>query len=125
MHNLLLASFGFEDHVGVLDFHFKRSENGALQIEHSYQFRSTKFELGDAMVSRVFAKWKIDGDEARWGSSGQKDVELDRNICRNLSVSNSGNGFRTLLLDERFSSAFCFLLRFLRGVFLATKTNVR
>ena len=61
--------------MGVLDFHFKRSENGALQIEHSYQFRSTKFELGDAMVSKVFAKWKIDGDEARGDSSGQNKYE--------------------------------------------------
>ena len=66
-YTCFLAFFGFEDHVGVLDFLFKRSETGALQIEHSYQFRSTKFELGDAMVSRVFAKWKIDGDEARGG----------------------------------------------------------
>lgn len=72
MHNLLLASVGFEDHVGVLDFHFKRSENGALQMEHSYQFRSTQFELGDAMVSRVFANGRLTATRQEGAALGKK-----------------------------------------------------
>jgi len=55
--------FSFEDHLGVMDFYFKRTERG-LHIEHSYHFRSTRREFGDKSVARIFDKWKIDGEEA-------------------------------------------------------------
>ena len=52
-----------QDHVGVLDLYFQRSEHGALQVEHSYRFHTTSQEFADAAVSRVIEKWKVDGDE--------------------------------------------------------------
>ncbi|CAK9033577.1 unnamed protein product, partial [Durusdinium trenchii] len=90
-----------QDHVGVLDLYFQRSEHGALQVEHSYRFHTTSQEFADAAVSRVIEKWKVDGDEEVLCTIGSSLSS------RTQELRSSENAFGCLVADAMLSACEC------------------